>query len=346
MRVKLKGINKKKVRLASGEEVTYYYFGKGGPRLRGKPGDEQFMADYHAAINRKVDPGRGTLMSLLMAYQDSPAFNDLAPRTQSDYIKHIKDIEDKLGEFPLSGLPDRRAREIFTNWRDENVMRSRRQGDYGWQVLARVLSWAKDKGKISVNPCERGGRFYRGSRVANIWTDDDEARFLAAAPAHLHLPLQIALWTGQRQGDILALNWTQYDGRTIRLKQGKTGMRVAIPVAEQLKARLDPIRQKVGIVVLNLDGEPWRSGFSGFFHKKVRAAGIVGVTFSDTRGTAVTRLAKVGCTVPEIASLTGHSLQDVNAILDKHYLNRDEGLAASAIRKLETRTKIPERTPE
>ena len=28
--------------------------------------------------------------------------------------------------------------------------------------------------------------------------------FLDRAPAHLHLPLLLALWTGQRQGDLLA----------------------------------------------------------------------------------------------------------------------------------------------
>ena len=68
---------------------------------------------------------------------------------------------------------------------------------------------------------------------------------------------------------------------------------------------------------------------------------MVGVTFHDLRGTAVTRLALVGCTVPEIAAITGHSLRDVGAILGAHYFNRDPALAESAIRKLEMRTKSP-----
>jgi integrase len=60
------------------------------------------------------------------------------------------------------------------------------------------------------------------------------------------------------------------------------------------------------------------------------------VTFHDLRGTAVTRLALAGATPPEIATTTGHSLRDVNDILDAHYLNRDQRLAESAIRKLES----------
>jgi len=67
----------------------------------------------------------------------------------------------------------------------------------------------------------------------------------------------------------------------------------------------------------------------------VARAGINGVTFHDLRGTAVTRLALAGCTVPEIASITGHSLKEVNGILDSHYLSRDAGLAEQAIRKRE-----------
>jgi hypothetical protein len=52
----------------------------------------------------------------------------------------------------------------------------------------------------------------------------------------------------------------------------------------------------------------------------------------------VTRLAIAGATEPEIATITGHSLRSVRAILDAHYLARDPALAESAIRKLERRT--------
>ncbi len=83
---------------------------------------------------------------------------------------------------------------------------------------------------ILANPCTRGGRLYQGSRAEHVWTAGDEAQFLAKAPAHLHLALMLALWTGQRQGDMLRLTWAAYDGATIRLKQGKTGARVVIPV--------------------------------------------------------------------------------------------------------------------
>jgi hypothetical protein len=42
-----------------------------------------------------------------------------------------------------------------------------------------------------------------------------------------------------------------------------------------------------------------------------------------------------GCTVPEMATITGHSLKDVGSILDSTYFHRDSALGETAIRKLE-----------
>ncbi|WP_342587589.1 site-specific integrase [Pararhizobium arenae] len=310
--------------------------------MPGKPGDPEFIAAYNAAVAKKVQPPSGALLSILSAFQFSSDWDELAPRTQKDYVGLIKVIEAKFGDFPLSALSDRRTRGIFMEWRDARAKASRRQADYGWQVLARILSWAHGRGLISANPCEKGGRLYRGSRAENIWTDDDEARFIASAPRHLHLPLMLALWTGQRQGDLLKLAWTQYDGEVIRLKQGKTGMRVVIPVGAPLKAMLDEANRRDGLFLLNSDGEPWTAdGFRSSFNKARKAAGVVGVTFNDLRRTAVTRLAIAQCTEAEIATITGHSLRDVRSILDAHYLKRDPKLGENAIRKLEARTKTP-----
>jgi integrase len=90
------------------------------------------------------------------------------------------------------------------------------------------------------------------------------------------------------------------------------------------------------LMLVNLEGRPWTpDGFRASWGKACKKAGIAEVTFNDLRGTAVTRLALVGCSEAEIATVTGHSLRDVRSILDAHYLHRDQALAESAIRKLE-----------
>jgi integrase len=74
--------------------------------------------------------------------------------------------------------------------------------------------------------------------------------------------------------------------------------------------------------------------FRSAWGKACRKARISGLHFHDLRGTAATRLAEAGCSHAEIASITGHSMRDVGAILDK-YLARTDKIALAAIAKLE-----------
>ena len=340
MRVNLKGINSITKPLADGTLRTYHYAWKGGPRLRGEPGTPEFHASYNEACAAKVTPPSGVLLKLLQDYQKSDNFRSRRDRTKHDYIQQIKRIERDLGDFPIAALTDRRTRGVFMKWRDKLALSSRRQADYGWQVLALVLAWAKECGDITINPCERGGRLYRGNRVDKIWTNDDEAAFLRTAPAILRLPLLLALWTGQRQGDLLRLPWSAYDGTHIRLRQSKTGVAVRIKVGAPLEAVLDITPKVCPLILVSSTNKPWTGGgFRASWRIAQAAAGVVGVTFNDLRGTAVTRLALVGCTEAEIAAISGHSIRDVRSILDAHYLHRDPALADAAITKLEGRTK-------
>jgi integrase len=338
MRIPVKGIHWTLAKLADGTQKIYWYAWKNGPRLHGEYGKPEFIASYNAAIAQRIPAPEGRLQSLIDGYQKSQKFLALRERTRSDYLKQIVIIEAEFGGFPLKALAAREARGEFMDWRDKLALKSVRQADYAWTVLALILAWAKDRGRITVNPCEKGGRLYHGTRAEFVWSIEDEAAFLQYAPAHLHLPLLLALWTGQRQGDLLRLTWSAYDGTMIRLRQSKTGVRVQIPVGAPLKAALDTMAKtkRSPTILLTLEGRPWTpDGFRASWGKACDKSHIVGLTFNDLRGTAVTRLALVGCTEAEIATITGHSLRDVRSILDEHYLNRDYALAESAIRKLE-----------
>lgn len=60
---------------------------------------------------------------------------------------------------------------------------------------------------------------------------------------------------------------------------------------------------------------------------------IAGLRDQDLRDTAVTWLGRAGCTVPEIASITGHSYGSIHNVL-KHYLALHPDMADAAIGKL------------
>src|SRR5262249_8481304 len=126
----------------------------------------------------------------------------------------------------------------------------------------------------------------------------------------------------------------------IRLRQRKgLKKRVVIPVGALLKVALDARQPEKpeGAILRNTYGEAWTSdGFRASWGKAFERAklGDEDLHFHDLRGTAGTRLALAGCTVPEIGAITGHSIRDVEAILEAHYLSGQIELAEQAIMKL------------
>lgn len=335
MRVNLKGVHQVKKRLADGSTVTYYYAWRGGPRIDVPPGTEGFVQAYTNAQNSRKKDADGTLLQLTSEFRRSGEFTSKSKHTRDAYLRYIKMIEAEFGDMPLAALERPKARGEFKAWRD-SMAANPRKADYAWTTLARVFSIAKDRGRIAVNPCEKGGRLYEADRTELIWTEADIAKFEAVAGPELRLALQIALWTGQRQGDVIRLRWSDYDGQTIRLRQGKTGVSVAVRVVPELRTLLDETKRRGPLICTNTRGRPWTSdGFKTSWGKAISRAKIVGLTFHDLRGTAVTMLAKAGAPAAEIAGVTGHSLTDVNAMLDRHYLGERAALGEKAILRLE-----------
>jgi len=341
VRVRLKGINSLTARLADGTVRTYWYAWKGGPRINAEPGTPEFIRLYSEAVAARQKKNDDIFRSLIDYFKDQSEYGRLGEKSKRAYDQYLKLIDAEFGLMPIGALEDRRARGDFKAFRN-TFASTPRKADYVWTTIARVLSVAKDHGKISVNVCERGGRLYESDRSEIVWTADDIRSFCDVASVELQAALLLALWTGQRQGDLLRLTWTNYDGVYIRMRQSKgrggKGRRVTIPVGPPLKAVLDAaLREKRSAVTIlvNSFGRPWtEDGFRTSWDKAFKKASLKELHFHDLRGTAVTRLALSNCSVPEIASITGHSMKTVQEILDAHYLGGRVELAESAIKKL------------
>jgi len=338
MEVALKGLHKVSRRLADGSARIHYYAWRGGPRIEAEPETPAFVAEFERLTAGRDAPPilQDHFQAIINDYQRSPAFKALKPETVKGYIRCIRAIETAFGDMPIRALHSPKVRRVFLDWRDAYGAKHPRQADYRFSVLARILSWAYDRRIIPANPCERPGRLFSATRAESLWTDDQIAAFVANAPAPVALAVLIAAETGQRQADVLRLTWAAYDGQVIRLRQSKTGKAVVIAVSARLRAALDATPRKAVTICTTSRGRPWTSdGFKTSFGKARDAAGLQGLTFHDLRGTAVVRLARAGCTVPEICSITGHSLKAAGDILDRHYLSADQAVSLNAIRRLE-----------
>ena len=244
VRVRLKGLLTVTGQCGRG---VYYYAWRGGPRIDtdAKAGTAEFMQAYNEAIAKVKRPESGKFAGLIALYKKSAEFTTPSDKTRKDYLRYIKLIEAKFCTMPISALESTAVRGVLKDWKDELVPAGLRHADYAWTVLQRILSVAKDRGKITTNPCERGGRLCEADRSDRLWTDDLIKQFFERAAEHLQLPLMLALWTGQRQGDLLRLPWSAYDGKFFSLRQrkgkGGKGRRVKIPVGAPLKAMLDQV---------------------------------------------------------------------------------------------------------
>lgn len=341
MRVRLRGIKKTTKVLADGTTKEFFYLREPRTPLPGRPGTPEFMAAYNAAIAKLKTPPAGEFRSIISKYKASPEFTGKADKTRTDYAGYIKKIEDAFGDLPVAALDDKAVRLEFKTWRD-TMSSTPRTADYAWSMLRRILSWAKDNAIIAENHAKSGGRVYKGgNRKEIVWMDDDLKALAAHASPEVMSVVVMALWTGQRQGDVLAMTWSALAGAKIRVKQFKTNARVPIPVGATLRKLLDALEKERGDAVqilLNTRKKPWtEDGFKTSFGKAKTAAGLQRLHFHDLRGTAVTRMAIAGCTVPQIASITGHSLDDVNAILSANYLGGQVELAEQAVVLLESR---------
>ncbi|MGE3877399.1 MAG: tyrosine-type recombinase/integrase [Parvibaculaceae bacterium] len=331
MRVDLPGIHK-----VTSKGKDYYYAWRGGPRLTGEPCSAEFVASYNEAHASLRKPDKKLFRSAITAFKQSAAYTkSIRKRTQKDYSVQIAKIEAEFGDLPIAALDDPRITTEFRAWRDK-MANSPRQADYAWTVLMRIISWMREGGQTSYRPPERIERLYQGDRSEIIWEDAEIAAFIGKASKPMIEAMVLAADTGQRQGDLLALTWSAYDGTVIKLRQSKTGMHVTVPLTSRAKNILDSkARGRTVTIMTDSRGRPWNAdAFRKAWRATAKAAEVTGKTFHDLRGTAVTRLAEVGCTPSEIATITGHSMRDIGAMLDR-YMKRTGKLAFAAIAKLE-----------
>ncbi len=358
MRLKLKGVYASHKKLSRGERATYYYlrgFGAlqpvaGDEDERFDPGSPAFMRAYNAAIEA---PRRarvtGTLQEVIDGYQKSPAFTDLAVRTKSDYLGHIDKIaaakltekSPALAAWPLAVIEDPKIRKRLLDWRDRLAKSSPRQADSTFAVLRVILEWARDRGMIAHNHATRPKKVYKANRSDKLWLPEHLEAFRAVAPPDMRFALELALWTGQRQTDLLKLGWSAYKDGRLTFRQGKRKRKVDMPVPSTLKALLDAAPKKAATILTTDTGKPWTTSprpihFMHQWRKAMLDAGLDGLHFHDLRGTTCTMLADAGCTPSEIASVLGWTPATVNEMLDR-YQSMTAAQSDSAVAKLEAR---------
>lgn len=337
MEGKLVGVHKVKVKLADGTETIYFYAwrGKGAPRIMSKPGTKAFTQEFiRLTRDRERKVTDGTIGSLIDDFRQTATYQKLAASTRRDYERQFLLIRTKFETFPVAAIEARGSRKIFLAWRD-TMKDTPRTADMHIALLSRLFTWAKSMETILRNPLEEVERLHSGTRRDAIWSDEQLDKVLKEAAPHLRNVALVAIWTMQRQADILTMPTLAFDGTRVMIKQGKTGARVRVTAADDILPVLRDAKAKNRQrVLVNSFGDNWTSsGFRASWGKEMKRLGIKGVTFHDLRGTAISyAYANMDRSHDEkirlIAEISGHSKEDAETIIRKHYLAGHEIIEA------------------
>jgi integrase len=285
-----------------------------------------YTYDRHAGktIHRAPD----STAELIAAYQRSPEWHALADSTRTMYTIYLRPLF-RLGHLPVASWT---RREILTLRDSIAGGRGNGAGTGFIRAVSALFTWAVDREWIEHTPVTKIKPLPGGHLRA--WTREEADTAEAGLPAHLARVVILARYTGQRRGDLCAMGWSAYDGATIRLVQQKTGAPLVLPVHPALKLHLDAWPREALTILTDGRRRPWKP--SDLSHALPRALAGIGLAADlnvhGLRKLAAAELADAGCSMHEIAAITGH--QSLSMIQLYTRSADQERLASAAIIRL------------
>src|SRR5450759_5330131 len=142
------------------------------------------------------------------------------------------------------------------------------------------------------------------------WTEAEIAQFQAhhGPGTTARLALTLLLYTGQRRGDVIRLGRQHIRDGVVHVRQQKTGIELAIPIHAILAAIIAQTPANHLTLLTTQTGKPFSAaGFGNWFRDRCNEAGLSHCSAHGLRKAAARRLAEAGCTMHEIAAITGHA---------------------------------------
>ncbi|MFZ0853819.1 MAG: tyrosine-type recombinase/integrase, partial [Hyphomicrobiaceae bacterium] len=145
----------------------------------------------------------------------------------------------------------------------------------------------------------------------------------------------LALYTGQRKSDLVAMARAHRKAGSIRVVQSKTGEELWIPEHKELTAELGRGDIRHMSLLTTTQGKAFDPVYFGaWFADAIDKAGLSDdCVLHGLRKTAARKLAEAGCSTLQIMSITGHA---TSRMVDRYTKDADRKKQASAaILKLE-----------
>lgn len=299
------------------------------------------------------NPGRRTVSDLMHAWLTTA---ELRPKTLHGYKQTLSHIIPILGSLKLSRLEPIHLQRLY----GELSPKSRRTAYRAHLLLHKALGLAVLWGWLPANPCDRVVKPRYTAERKDVWSPEETRRFLDCTREHRYCPLwTLAVCTGSRLGELVALRWTDYDeangqvsisgnlqyvGRkwvegTPKTRAGERTIslpREAVVALRQQKRRLVELRLKAGpewvdsgLVFTNPHGGPLQqTRVQNAMQKEIGRLALPKLTPHGLRHVHASLLLSGGLPVPAVAARLGHANPGVTMAVYAHAFRKQDADAA------------------
>lgn len=291
----------------------YSYFNTGAKDAAGRPayirlpdwgtvGFHDSMASALAGRTRRTTSRPYTVADMARDYHASGEYADKSDATRKVYRTYLATVSEVWGAFPVNDLQPGHVRRAI-----EAEAWSAAKRNMIVAVLGVVYRWGRQAERATVDPTKELGKAAMGEH--DPWPEDVLEAALASDDQLVRLAVHLLYFTGQRISDVCALRWGDLRDGTVRIMPSKTRRfrkMLEFPVAVELQAELDRT-PKTGLLVLGgITPDALRLKLKAF----TKGQGVETVPHG-LRKNAVNSLLEHGCTIAEVQSITGQSMQVV-----------------------------------
>lgn len=313
----------------------YLYFNTGRKNANGNPirtplppmSSPSFWATYASLKAARDRKGKAvyTVASACDAYENGSDFAKKADSTKKLYSYALRIIRDALGKAPVGDLKRHHVQKVL-----DHGLPSPSMHDPFLAVLGVVYRQARRDGATDLFPTRDFDKREGGTHEP--WPDNVLDAGLASEHDRTRLAVHLLYFTGQRIGDVCKMQWSDIRDGSIRVVQQKTGKELWIPMLAELREELDRTPKRGLFILTNYDGGQLSAQIVRKELKRHGSAMGVEVVPHGLRKNAVISLLEAGCTVAEVAAITGQTYQMV-----QHYAAAisQRRMGEAAILKLE-----------
>jgi len=313
-----------------------------------------------------IAPTKLTVGEYLTAWIDAHA-RKIKPTTLNRYRELIKDyLVPRLGSIKLQELKPLHIEQFYNSMAEQVGVAGKhlapRTSRQAGAILKTALKQAVEvENLITINPATRVKLPKSNSVTPTPYNFSELKQFLEIARSHrLYFYFRLSAFTGARRGELLALKWADFDGKTINLtknrtsignevieqnttKGGNNGQR-RVPLdnetIEQFKEHrrrqlserlaLGEYWQDTEYVFTQENGLPlYTNTVSDLYRKLIKKAGLRHNRLHDLRHAHATELLRLGEPLHVVANRLGHRDAMVTATIYAHVSDEQAETASS-----------------